>query len=309
MPSCESAKQKSFPDRRLFRSASITSGRSSPRFRGTQEASRVLPHAARRDRGAGPIAQRPRSAHAGRPEVNGGALPPGNGRVPRTGPASASSGRCSYDEGAVVVASTYTKVGGLVRRRGFRHDPDQPARDAGRVLPGLLHQPQPARRASTCSRATSDEYEADGFLINSIKSCNSFSAGQLHDAPRGRGAAHRRSGRVHRERPGRPALLLGSANIKNRLESYFQMLDQKRSSGVAAMKYEVYVGIDLGSTTTKAVILGRGRRSCPGTRDHEQHAATTTSPARWRGARRSSDARFSLIGTPKLGTTAGKPDD
>jgi benzoyl-CoA reductase subunit B len=35
------------------------------------------------------------------------------------------------------------------------------------------------RRASTCSRATSSEYEADGFLINSVKSCNSFSAGQL----------------------------------------------------------------------------------------------------------------------------------
>ena len=28
-------------------------------------------------------------------------------------------------------------------------------------------------------RATSSEYEADGFLINSVKCCNSFCAGQL----------------------------------------------------------------------------------------------------------------------------------
>ena len=44
-----------------------------------------------------------------------------------------------------------------------------------------------------------------------------------------------------------------AANIKNRLESYFQMLEQKRLGG-AAVKYTV--GIDLGSTTTKAVVLG-----------------------------------------------------
>ena len=54
------------------------------------------------------------------------------------------------DEGAVVVASTYTKVGG-VYDIGFRHDPDAAAGDPRRLLPGLLHQPEPARRGSTCS--------------------------------------------------------------------------------------------------------------------------------------------------------------
>ncbi|MGD8376277.1 MAG: 2-hydroxyacyl-CoA dehydratase family protein, partial [Acidobacteriota bacterium] len=71
-------------------------------------------------------------------------------------------------------------------------------------------------------------YEADGVLVNSIKSCNSFSAGQL------------RILREVEERTGRPAGFIESdlvdpryfsaANIKNRLESYFQMIEQRRAS-------------------------------------------------------------------------------
>ena len=71
-----------------------------------------------------------------------------------------------------------------------------------------------------------DEYQADGLLINSIKSCNSFSAGQLAML------------REIEQRTGKPGGFIESdlvdpryfsaANIKNRLESYFQMLDQKR---------------------------------------------------------------------------------
>ena len=52
-----------------------------------------------------------------------------------------------YDEGAVVVASTHTKVGGLYDN-GFRHDPIT-ARIARRLLPGLLHEPEPALARST----------------------------------------------------------------------------------------------------------------------------------------------------------------
>ena len=48
-----------------------------------------------------------------------------------------------YEEGAVVVASSYTKVGGTYDF-GFRHDPGPAAGDARRILPGGLHQPQPA---------------------------------------------------------------------------------------------------------------------------------------------------------------------
>jgi len=71
-----------------------------------------------------------------------------------------------------------------------------------------------------------NEYEADGFLVNSIKSCNSFAAGELLMM------------REVEERTGKPAAFVetdlvdpryfSAANIKNRLESYFQMLAQKR---------------------------------------------------------------------------------
>ena len=77
-----------------------------------------------------------------------------------------------------------------------------------------------------------NEYEADGLLINSIKSCNSFSAGQLLMM------------REVEKRTGKPAAFVESdlvdpryfsaANIKNRLESYFQMVDQKRAGVDAA---------------------------------------------------------------------------
>ena len=80
-----------------------------------------------------------------------------------------------------------------------------------------------------------NEYEADGLLINSIKSCNSFSAGQLLIM------------REVEKRTGKPAAFIetdlvdpryfSAANVKNRLESYFQMVEQKRSGarkGVAA---------------------------------------------------------------------------
>ena len=98
-----------------------------------------------------------------------------------------------------------------------------------------------------------DEYQADGLLINSIKSCNSFSAGQLLIL------------REVEKRTGKPAAFIESdlvdpryfsaANIKNRLESYFQMIKQKRSAAGRALTMKTFIGIDLGSTTTKAVVI------------------------------------------------------
>ena len=75
------------------------------------------------------------------------------------------------------------------------------------------------------------EYSADGFLINSVKSCNSFSAGQLMIL------------REVEKRTGIPGAFIESdlvdpryfsaANIKNRLESYFQMIDARRKGNAA----------------------------------------------------------------------------
>ncbi len=133
------------------------------------------------------------------------------------------------DEGAVVVASTYTKVGG-VYDDGFRHDPDRPLESLAEYCLGCYtNLSLPARVNKLAGYVR--EYSADGFLINSVKSCNSFSAGQLMIL------------REVENRTGRPGGFIESdlvdpryfsgANIRNRLESYFQMIEQKRGQGAA----------------------------------------------------------------------------
>jgi benzoyl-CoA reductase subunit B len=132
-------------------------------------------------------------------------------------------------EGAVAVASTYSKVGG-VYDLGFRHDPTRPLESLADYCLGCYTNLGLPTRIELLTRYLKD-YSADGFLINSVKSCNSFSAGQLHIL------------REVEARSGRPGGFIESdlvdpryfsaANIKNRLESYFQMLEQKRLGGAA----------------------------------------------------------------------------
>ncbi len=131
-----------------------------------------------------------------------------------------------YDEGAVVVSSTYAKVGGLYDF-GFRHNPDKPLESLAEYCLGCYTNLNlPSRVDMICKYM--EEYEADGLLINSIKSCNSFSAGQLLIL------------REVERRTGKPAAFIetdlvdpryfSAANVKNRLESYFQMVKQKRTA-------------------------------------------------------------------------------
>ncbi len=132
-----------------------------------------------------------------------------------------------YDEGAVVVASSYTKVGG-VYDFGFRHDPDNPLESLADYCMGCYTNRNLPQRVDMLANYI-EEYEADGLLINSIKSCNSFSAGQLLIM------------REVEKRTGKPGAFIetdlvdpryfSAANVKNRLESYFQMIDQKRRGG------------------------------------------------------------------------------
>ncbi len=129
------------------------------------------------------------------------------------------------DEGAVVVASTYTKVGG-VYDNGFRHDPEHPLETLADYCMGCYTNLGLPSRTDMIARYVK-EFRADGFLINSVKSCNSFSAGQLLLL------------REVEARSGKPGGFIESdlvdpryfsaANIKNRLESYFQMIEQKRA--------------------------------------------------------------------------------
>ena len=134
-----------------------------------------------------------------------------------------------YDDGAVVVSSTYTKVGG-VYDLGFRHDPDRPLESLAEYCLGCYTNRNLPNRVEMLEQYV-NEYQADGLLINSIKSCNSFSAGQLMMM------------QEVEKRTGKPAAFIetdlvdpryfSAANVKNRLESYFQMIDQKRSAQAA----------------------------------------------------------------------------
>jgi len=135
------------------------------------------------------------------------------------------------EAGAVVVASSYTKVGGVYDYDGFRHDPDHPLETLADYCLGVYTNRNLPTRVDMLARNIVD-YDADGLLINSIKSCNSFSAGQL--------VMMREIEKI----TGKPGAFIetdlvdpryfSAANVKNRLESYFQMIDQKRRAGGSA---------------------------------------------------------------------------
>jgi benzoyl-CoA reductase subunit B len=128
-----------------------------------------------------------------------------------------------YDMGAVIVASSYTKVGG-VYDMGFRHDPENPLVTLAEYCMTCYTNLNLPQRIDLLEKCITD-YAADGYLTNSIKSCNSFSAGQLMMM------------RVLEERLEIPVGFIESdlvdpryfsySNIKNRLESFFQMLEQR----------------------------------------------------------------------------------
>ncbi|MCC7382265.1 MAG: benzoyl-CoA reductase subunit B [Deltaproteobacteria bacterium] len=145
--------------------------------------------------------------------------------------------RMFSSEGAVVVASTYTKVGG-VYDLGFRHDPSRPLETLAEYCAGCYTNLNLPARIAFLEKYIR-EYEADGLLINSVKSCNSFSAGQLLML------------REVEKRTGKPGGFIetdlvdpryfSAANIKNRIESYLQMIEQKRRGGGSAKVEEVRI--------------------------------------------------------------------
>ena len=133
------------------------------------------------------------------------------------------------DQKAVAVASTYSKVGG-VYDLGFRHDPSRPLETLAEYCLGCYTNLNLPSRIDLLTRYLT-EYEADGFLINSVKSCNSFSAGQLHILREVERLSGKPGGFIESDLV--DPRYFSAANIKNRLESYFQMLEQKRLGGAA----------------------------------------------------------------------------
>lgn len=129
------------------------------------------------------------------------------------------------DMGAVIVASSYTKVGG-VYDMGWRHDPERPLEALAEYCMNCytnLNLPQRVDLLSKCIK----DYGADGYITNSIKSCNSFSVCQQLSMMR-----------EIEDKLEVPVGFIESdlvdpryfsySNIKNRLESYFQMLAQRK---------------------------------------------------------------------------------
>ncbi len=129
-----------------------------------------------------------------------------------------------YDMGAVIVSSSYTRVGG-VYKNGFRHAPERLLESLSEYCMGCYTNLNLNQRGDLLGEEI-QEYKADGFLVNSIKSCNSFSAGQLLIM------------RTLEDKLEVPVGFIESdlvdpryfsySNIKNRLESFFQMLEQRK---------------------------------------------------------------------------------
>ena len=138
-------------------------------------------------------------------------------------------------EGAVVVSSTYTRVGGLYDQ-GFRHDPSNPLATLADYCLGCYTNLGLPTRVELLAKYIR-EYQADGFLVNSVKSCNSFSVGQLLML------------RQLEQKTGVPGGFIesdlvdpryfGKANIENRVQSYLQMLEARRAHGVTGAGAQV----------------------------------------------------------------------
>lgn len=129
-----------------------------------------------------------------------------------------------YDYGAVIVASSYTKVGGMYEM-GFRHDPDRPLESLSEYCMTCYTNLNLPQRIDLLEKFITD-YHADGFLVNSIKSCNSFSAGQLLMMRRLEEKLEIPVGFIESDLV--DPRYFSYANIKNRLESFFQMLEQRK---------------------------------------------------------------------------------
>ncbi len=129
-----------------------------------------------------------------------------------------------YDMGAVIVASSYTKVGGAYDL-GFRVDPEKPLESLAEYCMNCYTNLNLEQRVELLGKCIVD-YKADGFLVNSIKSCNSFSAGQLMIMQQLEKQLEIPVGFIESDLV--DPRYFSYSNIKNRLESFFQMLDQRK---------------------------------------------------------------------------------
>jgi benzoyl-CoA reductase subunit B len=133
--------------------------------------------------------------------------------------------------GAVAVQSTYSTVGGIWEF-GFRHDPRRPLESiAEQMLRENLTNRSIVARYGQIKRYV-EEWGADALVIHSIKSCRLFSAGQGDMRE------------YFTKELGVPTLLVESdledpryyaeAQIKNRIDAFFEALEHKKFVAGAA---------------------------------------------------------------------------
>lgn len=136
--------------------------------------------------------------------------------------------------GAVSAVATYPKVGGLFDR-GFYHDPSRPLESIAKYALGAYVNQSWAMRRKIIESYVKD-YSVDAVVIHGIKSCRSFTAGQgdLRD---------------HLAKDlGIPTLYLESdhedpryfapAQVKNRMDAFFESLQHKRALAATAASQE-----------------------------------------------------------------------
>jgi len=126
--------------------------------------------------------------------------------------------------GAVAVASTYSKVGGLYDQ-GVRHDPDHPLESMAEYCMNCYTNWNLGLRRDLLERYCR-EYRADGLVIHSVKSCRSFSVGQADTRE------------VFSKELGIPTLFIESdladaryfsaAQLRNRIDAFFEGLEHRK---------------------------------------------------------------------------------
>ncbi len=132
--------------------------------------------------------------------------------------------------GAVSVVATYPKVGGLFDR-GFLHDPSRPFESIAEYsLGAYVNQSWEQRRRIIADYV--DQYSADAVVIHGIKSCRSFTAGQgdLRDW-----LIHERNvPTLYVESDHEDPRYFSPAQMRNRLDAFFEALEQRRAAGSLA---------------------------------------------------------------------------
>ncbi len=129
--------------------------------------------------------------------------------------------------GVVNVASTYTKVGG-VWDFGFRHDPERPLESIAEFLYGNNDYLGIGPRSEMLDHYVK-EYQADGMIIHSVKSCRAYSMGQ--GAIREEFIQNRGLPTLHIESDIADPRYFQEAQLRNRIDAFFELLDHRKATG------------------------------------------------------------------------------